>query len=510
MEAAEPQWKNLPTAGRSRKQLIKWKSQYTRLEKSKLCADAGALDKDMLQRCMSFYARTADLLMRIADPQNRCEQLPLPNTVSGYFSALPEFYLEDMADFILFVLQYSPTNLVDSEHKLMLKLLLVMLCSPSYIRNPYLMAKLVEVMFILQPAIQLKTEQLNTEMLMSEIAVNNLVPSLMKFYTDIESTGASSEFYDKFTIRYHISIIFKTMWTMMAHQQKFQEEATSGKQFVRFVNMLMNDTTFLLDESLDCLKRIHEIQELQDDKAKWNALSKEQQQSKSRQLSTDERQCRNYLTLASETVEMFHYLTTKIVAPFLVPELGDRLTAMLNFNLQQLVGPKCKNLKVKNPEKYGWEPKKLLNVLTDIYLHLNCEDFAIAIANDERSYKKELFDHAVECMEKHCIKTPDEINTFRDLQAKVENFLIQKHKSEMDYGDIPDEFKDPLMDTLMKDPVALPSGNVMDRPIIVRHLLNSQTDPFNRQPLTEEELIPATDLKQKIEAWLAEKKTSSS
>ena len=65
----------------------------------------------------------------------------------------------------------------------MLKLLLVMLCSPSYIRNPYLMAKLVEVMFILQPAIQLKTEQLNTEMLMSEIAVNNLVPSLMKFYT---------------------------------------------------------------------------------------------------------------------------------------------------------------------------------------------------------------------------------------------------------------------------------------------------------------------------------------
>lgn len=31
-------------------------------------------------------------------------------------------------------------------------------------------------------------------------------------------------------------------------------ESKSGKQFVRFVNMLMNDTTFLLDESLDSLK----------------------------------------------------------------------------------------------------------------------------------------------------------------------------------------------------------------------------------------------------------------
>jgi ubiquitin conjugation factor E4 B len=41
----------------------------------------------------------------------------------------------------------------------------------------------------------------------------------------------------------------------------------------------------------------------------------------------------------------------------------------------------------------------------------------------------------------------------------------------------------------MTDPVRLPSGVIMDRPIIARHLLNSQTDPFNRQPLTEEQLV---------------------
>ena len=63
--------------------------------------------------------------------------------------------------------------------------------------------------------------------------------------------------------------------------------------------------------------------------------------------------------------------------------MADRLAAMLNFNLQQLCGPKCKNLKVQNPEKYGWEPKALLNQLTDIYLHLDCDKFAQAIANDE-------------------------------------------------------------------------------------------------------------------------------
>lgn len=46
------------------------------------------------------------------------------------------------------------------------------------------------------------------------------------------------------------------------------------------------------------------------------------------------------------------------------------------------------------------------------------------------------------------------------------------------------------MQTLMEDPVELPSGVVMDRPTIVRHLLNDPTDPFTRQPLSEEQLKP--------------------
>jgi len=52
------------------------------------------------------------------------------------------------------------------------------------------------------------------------------------------------------------------------------------------------------------------------------------------------------------------------------------------------------------------------------------------------------------------------------------------------------------MDTLMDDPVILPSsGKIMDRPVIIRHLLNSQTDPFNRQPLSEDDLTPGKHFK---------------
>lgn len=43
----------------------------------------------------------------------------------------------------------------------------------------------------------------------------------------------------------------------------------------------------------------------------------------------------------------------------------------------------------------------------------------------------------------------------------------------------------------MVDPVLLPtSGNVMERLTIKKHLLNDPTDPFNRSPLKESDLVP--------------------
>lgn len=44
------------------------------------------------------------------------------------------------------------------------------------------------------------------------------------------------------------------------------------------------------------------------------------------------------------------------------------------------------------------------------------------------------------------------------------------------------------------------------RPTIARHLLSDQRDPINRQPLTEDMLKPDTELKQRINAWIRQRK----
>uniref|UniRef100_A0A8C5VTT9 Ubiquitin conjugation factor E4 n=1 Tax=Microcebus murinus TaxID=30608 RepID=A0A8C5VTT9_MICMU len=479
-----------------------------KLVRCKACADAGLLDESFLRRCLNFYGLLIQLLLRILDPAYPDITLPLNSDVPKVFAALPEFYVEDVAEFLFFIVQYSPQVLYEPCTQDIVMFLVVMLCNQNYIRNPYLVAKLVEVMFMTNPSVQPRTQKFFEMIENHPLATKLLVPSLMKFYTDVEHTGATSEFYDKFTIRYHISTIFKSLWQNIAHHGTFMEEFNSGKQFVRYINMLINDTTFLLDESLESLKRIHEVQEEMKNKEQWDQLPRDQQQARQSQLAQDERVSRSYLALATETVDMFHILTKQVQKPFLRPELGPRLAAMLNFNLQQLCGPKCRDLKVENPEKYGFEPKKLLDQLTDIYLQLDCARFAKAIADDQRSYSKELFEEVISKMRKAGIKSTIAIEKFKLLAEKVEEIVAKNARAEIDYSDAPDEFRDPLMDTLMTDPVRLPSGTIMDRSIILRHLLNSPTDPFNRQTLTENMLEPVPELKEQIQAWMREKQNS--
>ena len=77
--------------------------------------------------------------------------------------------------------------------------------------------------------------------------------------------------------------------------------------------------------------------------------------------------------------------------------------------------------------------------------------------------------------------------------------------------DAPDEFLDPLMFTFMKDPVLLPtSDTIIDRATITQHLLNDPHDPFNRKELKIDMIVPATELKEKMNKWLEDKRAARS
>lgn len=510
LTATEPSWKGTPEESRNRTMLKNWNVQLKDLIVNKACYDVGSLHDTLLHNCSLYLSSVSRFLLNIVVPGDDAEtMLPLPQVVAEAFASLPEFFVEDIAQFLLFIIQYSPNIFEDFILKDLVNFLVTFTCSAHYFNNPYIVAKLVEVLFALNPTIQPRAKPFYELIENHPYAVQFLAPALMKFYTDVETTGSSNEFYDKFSIRYHISVIFKSFWMCPLYQRAIVQESKSGKEFVRFVNMLINDTTFVLDESLESLKTIREMQDLMADKEEWNKMNRETREQKEQLMQQQERQCESYLTLATETMNMFFYLTKLVQKPFLREEIADRLAAMLNFNLTQICGPKCKNLRVRNPERYGFYPKKLLSRFIDLYLNLNCPQFIECLARDERSYSLEIYQEAIKKLQKSSDKSQLEVLAFSDMAENVQQYYVKLRQAETNFGEIPEEFRDPLLDTLMHNPVRLPtSGNIMDRPVITRHLLNTQTDPFNRQRLTEEMLEPMTELKLRIENWIVEKQNS--
>jgi len=126
----------------------------------------------------------------------------------------------------------------------------------------------------------------------------NLAPSLMKFYTNVEQTGGSNEFYDKFSIRHHIQVIMSSLWENQHYRDQIVNIGNNDPEFIRFVNMLINDTTFLLDEAIASLKRIHEIQEMKKNEAEFIAYLAKEKRSYSPQLAYLVKEGRAYLAIA--------------------------------------------------------------------------------------------------------------------------------------------------------------------------------------------------------------------
>ncbi|KAI9361650.1 ubiquitin elongating factor core-domain-containing protein [Zopfochytrium polystomum] len=443
--------------------------------------------------------------------------VPLPANVPASFATLPEWILEDLIEFYLFISRYKPIYFEGQPRDEFLTFSIALLKSTSYVKNPHLKSKLVEadfpadhVFFSRYPLYRTPRgdptgPRLDLVFSTHPLSKQFLVSAMVKFYVEVENTGVSSAFYDKFNIRYNISQILKSVWDDHDHRAKVIAESKNTDQFVKFVNLLMNDTTYLLDESLTKLADIHKIQDEMANVEAWNATPQNTREERESSLRQYERMAQSYVALGNETVHMFQYLTAveEIVTPFMAPYIVERLAAMLDFNLAALVGPRCTELKVKNPEKYGFDPKKLLSKIIDIFLNLSHRiEFVEAVSRDGRSYKKEIFQRAVEISTRFALKNAMEIQNLQDFVQKVEHTITNARESEEELGDAPDEFLDPLLATIMEDPVVLPtSGITIDRSTIITQLLSSPIDPFNRKPLTIDMVVPNTELKQRIEEW---------
>jgi len=515
--------------------LIRYQTQLDVMIDHKLAMDAILLNKNVLVDVFKFYNLVMTWIIRLiliksgmitpttninwaqlsrGDNSGNVDLRVLPDEAPDAFKALPEWIIDDICEFLVFVCRNEATIFEVVSRDELMTFIMVLMKHSNYIKNPYLKAKFAEILScftvpLYRDALGHTSGRLDLIFEMHPLAKDLLVEDMMKFYIDIEQTGMHSQFYDKFNIRYNISQILKCVWNDANHRKQVINQSKNTEFFVHFANLLMNDTTYLLDEALAKLSEIHVIQKEMADVQSWNNQTDQYRSERENLFRMDERQAISYMSLGNETVHMLNYMTSdpQIVQPFMEPEIVERLAAMMDYNLTALVGPKCTELKVAEPEKYRFNPKKLLTELIDIYIHLsNRQEFINAVAKDGRSYRKEIFLKAQHILRKNGLKGQNDLTKITKFIDNVEEELKNINlEDEMDQ-DIPDEFLDPLLYTLMDDPVILPTSHqTVDRSTIKSHLLSDSHDPFNRQPLTIDMVTPNVELKAKIDAYKKER-----
>lgn len=450
VEGERERWMSNPAQLRLFEQALKkYRDKFDLGLALKYSLQAVLLDEQWQIRSIEVIRHIAVWLLRVASgvnyPQEKIK-LPLPQQQPEVFQNLPEYFLDVIISNFKFVSWAMPHTITATLGDELVILCITFLESSSYIKNPYLKAGLVSMLYrgtLDRPGGQrgVLVDLLNSMPFANEY----LLHAVMKFYIEAEHTGAHTQFFDKFNIRYEIFQIIKCIWPNTLYRKKLSNQATQNQDFfVQFVNLLLNDVTYVLDESFGAFKTIRSIQEQL--RSEGDTLEPSTREQREEHLATTQRSAKSYMQLTNETMAMLKLFTAALADSFTMPEIVQRLADMLNYNLDAMAGPKSSELKVEGNvqlmvEKYGFDPKVVLSEIAKIYLNLmNKQNFITAIARDGRSYRPVLFKQAADLLRQHRLTPEEDLRRWDRLRKQVQEAKEADQQAEEDLGEIPDDF----------------------------------------------------------------------
>merc|ERR1711892_1307794 len=298
------------------------------------------------------------------------------------------------------------------------------------LKNPHLRARLAESLECLLPSHEVQGQPNNLgsyqrQALFQEHKYSlRIAEAILHVFVSIEETGQAVEFEQKFSNRRPMYDVIKYIWELDVFKTKLNKLAQRAERdieseqpplFLRFLNLLINDSIFLLDEGLNYMKQ---IQEKEAEREGWRSLPPTERAEAERGFQQMSQLARYHNLMGGETIGVMEMLTSSITAVMTHPTLSDRVAAMLNYFLKTLTGPERKSFKVANVEKYNFKPGEVVAKIAQIYLNMQHSDTSIsAVSGDGRSYSHQLFTWSQEVLLK--IGRADLASSLAELALKV-------------------------------------------------------------------------------------------
>ena len=434
---------------------------------------------------------------------------------NAVISSLPEFLIINMVNTCVFFRQAFP-DLYFKDFDILKNLAnfgLIYSSRIDIIHNQHLRSQIFDILLY---SFHLEEKEKNNnhllmchqKLLKDEFIRENLILSIMRVFIDAERLGTSNQFYERFNVRNKVlqlvNEVFKKNQEILIdniinYANKHSDDAT------QMLTLLMGDVTYLIDEVIQRLIDIRNYQELKDNKELWNSKTDEQRTAEDNKFAENDRMLKAECRLLNHSLGFMTIICSCLQKYFIKEEKAERLANLLNYCLDEFTA-KSSQLKIKNKNDYEFNPSYIMESIIKIFSYfVDYEEFIEFVVSDERAYKYENFTKA--------IKLKNEYNKVRvdvETSEKFDNLVYNKlkkaeeivEKNTINYDDAPEEFLDPLTYTLMENPVILPSSHMnIDRRTIEDYLLTNPSDPFNRNPLTKDELIPNEELKKKIDEY---------
>ncbi|CAG8498568.1 35_t:CDS:10 [Funneliformis mosseae] len=195
MRADQPNWAGTPAAAINEVLLKRCKDQLDKWASHKIAYDSQLLDPESLSHSLQFYNLVINWVLRIVDPTGQHPKkqisLPLPPTPPKEFIMLPEFIIEDVTEFFLFISRYNPRVILSGSRDELIIFIITFLKSSSYIKNPYLKAKFVEILFYYTTRND-NEGGMGAILNSHPISLEHLMSSLMSFYVGGTDRNAHS------------------------------------------------------------------------------------------------------------------------------------------------------------------------------------------------------------------------------------------------------------------------------------------------------------------------------
>lgn len=276
-------------------------------------------------------------------------------------SCIPEFVLGNVMDFVIFTHRFAPNRLEQGDLDDLLSLIVTLMGSPARLKNPHMRAAMAEMLDCLMPpdrgALPASSNPRDA-LFVQHPRANELPAALLHVFASIETTGQGVAFEQKFNYRRPMYAAMKYLWSLPVHRRQFKllakeaeekMEAASPPLFLQFVNLLINDAIYLLDEGLSYMAQLREQQVQRGVDGSWPEVQPASQRAQ-REASYQHTVmlARFHNMMGRETIRTLEMITAGIRAVFVHSTMVDRVAAMLNYFLLHLVGPKKREFKVSH------------------------------------------------------------------------------------------------------------------------------------------------------------------